>query len=104
VNLALACACGVFIPGAFYLLYPPAVGFYPTAIRSTGVGAAVAFGRIGNMVSPMAAGMILSAGFGPSLVFWAMAGPLLVSAVAIAAFHRLTHGTTAAPTTQVATI
>ena len=104
VNLALACACGIFIPGAYYLLYPPAVGFYPTAIRSTGVGAAVAFGRIGNMVSPMAAGMILSAGFGPSLVFWAMAGPLLVSAVAIAAFHRLARGTAVRVAAPIATI
>ena len=92
ITLAWTFGCGVFVPAAFYMLYPPVVGFYPTAMRSTGLGAAVAVGRIGNTVSPAAAGFMLSAGLLPATVFLVMAGPLVVAAVALAAFHRLTGG------------
>ncbi len=91
-TLAWTFGCGVFVPAAFYMLYPPVVGFYPTAMRSTGLGAAVAVGRIGNTVSPAAAGVMLGAGLAPATVFLAMAAPLLVAATALWAFHRLTGG------------
>jgi AAHS family 4-hydroxybenzoate transporter-like MFS transporter len=90
LNMGLAFACGLAVPGAFYLVYPPAVGFYPTAIRSTGVGAAVAFGRIGNVLSPAAAGWMLTGGVGPHMVFWAMALPMLLTFASIWAFARVT--------------
>jgi AAHS family 4-hydroxybenzoate transporter-like MFS transporter len=89
LNMALAFIVGLFVCGAFYLVYPPAVGFYPTAIRSTGVGAAVAFGRIGNVISPWGAGAMLSAGIGPHMVFWVMALPMLLTFAAIGLFRRL---------------
>jgi MFS transporter, AAHS family, 4-hydroxybenzoate transporter len=92
-NLALAFACGIFISGAFYLLYPPAVHFYPTEIRSTGIGAAVAFGRLGNMLSPAAAGLLLGWGTTPTGIFLAMALLPALSVVAVAAFHRYTQST-----------
>ena len=87
VNMAVAFACGMFASGSFYLLYPPAVRFYPTEIRSTGVGAAVAFGRIGNVLSPLVASLLLEAGVAPGAVFVAMALPLLVSFAAMGVFH-----------------
>jgi len=90
-NLAMAFLSGGFASGAFYLLYPPAVRFYPTAIRSTGIGAAVAFGRIGNVLSPLAASWLLAAEIAPGMVFTAMAGPLLLSAAALALFWLRTH-------------
>jgi len=86
-NLALAFVCGMFVNGSFYLLYPPAVRFYPTEIRSTGIGAAVAFGRIGNVLSPLAASVLLEMKASPATVFVVMAVPLALSAVALAAFH-----------------
>jgi AAHS family 4-hydroxybenzoate transporter-like MFS transporter len=89
LGLALAFACGVFVSGAFYLLYPPAVSFYPTAIRSTGIGAAVAFGRIGNTLSPIAASLLLGYGVLPGRVVALMAVPLLFSACTLVAFRRL---------------
>jgi AAHS family 4-hydroxybenzoate transporter-like MFS transporter len=85
--MIVAFAGGVFINGAFYLMYPPAVRFYPTEIRSTGIGAAVAFGRIGNVLSPLAASLLLEAKVTPSAVFIAMSLPLLVSLAALAVFH-----------------
>lgn len=92
VILSWTFGCGVFVPAAFYMLYPPVVGFYPTTMRSTGLGAAVAVGRIGNTISPAAAGLMLSAGMLPATVFLTMAGPLIVAAVALACFNRLTGG------------
>jgi AAHS family 3-hydroxyphenylpropionic acid transporter len=89
-NLLVAAVCGVFVSGAFFMLYPPAARFYPTHIRSTGIGAAVAFGRIGNMISPAAAGFMLGAGQQPATVFYAMAAPMVLSCVALIAFDRLT--------------
>ncbi|MEO8306553.1 MAG: MFS transporter [Pseudomonadota bacterium] len=89
-SLALTFVCGVFISGAFFMLYPPAVRFYPTVMRSTGIGSAVAFGRIGNILSPKSAGWMLGAGYTPNMVFWAMGAPMVLSFVALLVFHRLT--------------
>lgn len=88
--MSISFLCGVFVSGAFFMLYPPAVRFYPTDVRATGVGAAVAFGRIGNTVSPTVAGLMLGAGFAPQAVFWVMAVPLVMSCAALLLFHRLT--------------
>jgi AAHS family 4-hydroxybenzoate transporter-like MFS transporter len=90
LHMTVSFLCGVFVSGAFFLLYPPAVRFYPTDMRSTGIGAAVAFGRIGNTFSPTVAGLMLGAGLAPKVVFWAMAAPLLMSCLAMYLFHRLT--------------
>jgi AAHS family 4-hydroxybenzoate transporter-like MFS transporter len=90
VSLAMAFACGMFVNGSFYLLYPPAVRFYPTEIRSSGIGAAVAFGRIGNVLSPLAASLLLEAKVLPAMVFVLMALPLILSLVALAVFHART--------------
>lgn len=89
-NVVVAALCGVFVSGAFFLLYTPATRFYPTEMRSTGVGAGVAFGRIGNFFSPLVAGWMLNAGVGPTQVFWAMAVPFLFATVALYLFHRHT--------------
>jgi AAHS family 4-hydroxybenzoate transporter-like MFS transporter len=86
-NLGFAFACGMFVNGSFYLMYPPAVRFYPTEIRSTGIGAAVAFGRIGNVLSPLVASLLLEMKVTPAMVFVAMASPLVISLIALAIFH-----------------
>lgn len=90
VHFTVSFLCGVFVSGAFFMLYPPAVRYYPTDIRSTGVGAAVAFGRVGNTISPLVAGFMLNSGLTPKAVFFAMAAPLLMSCVTLYVFHRRT--------------
>lgn len=95
VILIVSTVCGVFVSGAFFMLYPPAARFYPTHIRSTGIGAAVAFGRIGNMISPAAAGFMLGAGATPAMVLYAMALPMAFSCLALLAFDHLTSATVA---------
>lgn len=90
INVLVAASCGVFVSGAFFLLYTPATRFYPTAMRSTGVGWGVAFGRFGNFFSPLIAGWMLTAGVGPKHVFWTLAGPFLFASLALYLFHRHT--------------
>jgi AAHS family 4-hydroxybenzoate transporter-like MFS transporter len=68
--------------------------FYPTAIRSTGVGWAFGIGRIGSIVGPLLGGVLLSFGGATSRVFWAAAVPALIAtlaAFATASFRRKEH-------------
>jgi MFS transporter, AAHS family, 3-hydroxyphenylpropionic acid transporter len=56
--------CAVLAAQAF--LYVTAPVAYPTRIRGIGVGAAVAFGRVGSIVGPKLGGTLKAAGHGPS--------------------------------------
>lgn len=63
-----AFAAGFFVIGGQLVLYALAPTLYPQAIRGTGVGVAVAVGRIGSIAGPLLAGSLLSSGFGPGVV------------------------------------
>jgi AAHS family 3-hydroxyphenylpropionic acid transporter len=70
---ALACAvAGLFIVGAQLILFALAPLYYRTAIRGTGVGAAVAVGRLGSVVGPLFAGGLLASGSGSAAVLLAI--------------------------------
>jgi AAHS family 3-hydroxyphenylpropionic acid transporter len=56
--------CAALAAQAFLYAMAPIV--YPTRIRGMGVGAAVAFGRIGSIVGPKLGGMLKAAAHGPS--------------------------------------
>jgi AAHS family 3-hydroxyphenylpropionic acid transporter len=60
------CVLGCAVLAAQAFLYSVAPVAYPTRIRGMGVGAAVAFGRIGSIVGPKLGGMLKAAGHGPS--------------------------------------
>ena len=60
--LALGGLIGLAVISVQSILYALAPSFYPTAIRGAGVGAAVAFGRLGSIAGPLVAGMILAGG------------------------------------------
>jgi AAHS family 3-hydroxyphenylpropionic acid transporter len=60
----LLLGCAVMAAQAF--LYAMAPVAYPTLIRGIGVGAAVAFGRIGSIVGPKLGGILKAAGHAPS--------------------------------------
>ncbi|QIR14486.1 MFS transporter [Shewanella aestuarii] len=59
---------GIFVNGLVFLLYGQAGAFYPTRFRGTGVGMAVAAGRVGAIVGPLIIGLLLSADMGESKV------------------------------------
>jgi AAHS family 4-hydroxybenzoate transporter-like MFS transporter len=63
--IAVAFILGVLITGAQAGLNALAASFYPTSIRSTGVGWALGVGRIGSIAGPLVAGMLLTNGWKP---------------------------------------
>ncbi|MFM0295937.1 3-(3-hydroxy-phenyl)propionate transporter MhpT [Paraburkholderia sp. RL17-380-BIE-A] len=73
---------GMFVIGGQSVLYALSAAFYPTAMRGTGVGAAVAVGRIGSVVGPLAVGQLLAMGRSSSVVIGASIPVTLIAAVA----------------------
>jgi AAHS family 4-hydroxybenzoate transporter-like MFS transporter len=59
--------------------------FYPTELRSTGVGWGLGIGRIGGIVGPLIGGVLLGRQWQPQELFWAAAVPALVTTLAFAA-------------------
>jgi AAHS family 4-hydroxybenzoate transporter-like MFS transporter len=64
-------------------MYALATHVYPTSVRATGVGTAVAIGRIGGVVSPTLGSWALAAG-GASEYFMVIAGTMTLALVALA--------------------
>ena len=60
-----------------------AASFYPTAIRSTGIGWALGVGRVGSIVGPIIAGSLLSIGWRPQQIFLSAVVPALCAAGAV---------------------
>lgn len=58
--------------GAQALLYGIAPQCYPTEVRGTGVGLAVSVGRLGSIVGPLFAGMLLASGTGPQQLLFSI--------------------------------
>ncbi len=59
-----------------------AAEYYPTALRSTGVGWALGIGRVGSIVGPLLGGMLISLEPSASRLFLAASGPVLLAAAA----------------------
>jgi MFS transporter, AAHS family, 4-hydroxybenzoate transporter len=80
---------GFTVQGAQGGLNALAASFYPTAIRSTGVGWALGAGRVGSIVGPVLGGILLSVGWHPQQIFLAGAIPSLSAAVSIMLTGRM---------------
>ncbi|MNZ59452.1 4-hydroxybenzoate transporter PcaK [compost metagenome] len=76
-------AAGVFATGGQGVLYALAPLFYRTEVRATGVGTAVAVGRLGAMSGPLVAGKMLALGTGTAGVMIASAPGLVVAGIAV---------------------
>jgi len=74
---------GVSVQAAQAGLNVLAAMFYPTAIRSTGVGWSLGIGRIGAIVGPGIGGAMLRAQWTPREIFLAGVVPAVVSAVTV---------------------
>jgi MFS transporter, AAHS family, 4-hydroxybenzoate transporter len=73
---------GFGIQGGFVGLYSVAARFYPTEIRSTGVGFAMSAGRIGGIVSPFFGGILIGAGLSMTANFMIFAIPTILAGIA----------------------
>ncbi len=84
---------GFFLLGANYALYGVAPGYYPTVMRGTGSGASVAVGRVGSVLGPLIAGLMLAGGSSASNVLQFMAPVAAVAGVAVFAlsFYAREH-------------
>ena len=81
----LAFFAGLFVNGSFVALYIAAVRLYDTRSRSSGLGWGIGIGRIGAILSPAVAGLLIGLGLSRGLNFLIYAIPFLVAAIAIAA-------------------
>jgi AAHS family 4-hydroxybenzoate transporter-like MFS transporter len=80
VMMAVTFTLGVSVQGAQAGLNALAAIFYPTSIRSTGLGWCLGIGRIGSIVGPLIGGMLLSLAWTPRQIFLAGVLPALCSA------------------------
>ena len=82
VLLAVIFGLGFFATTAKNMMYGFAPLYYPVVSRGLGVGAAVSLGRIGSIVGPAAAGLMLGAGKSAASVMFAILPVVGLSLVA----------------------
>jgi AAHS family 4-hydroxybenzoate transporter-like MFS transporter len=80
---------GAFMGGGSSGLIALAAIYYPTAIRSTGVGWAMGMGRIGSFTGPLAVGLLVALGLSRAGIFVAIAVPALLAAATTAVVGRV---------------
>jgi AAHS family 4-hydroxybenzoate transporter-like MFS transporter len=85
--LTMAFFVGFFTSGVSKGSNAVGVHFYPTALRSAGVGWGLGIGRIGAFVAPIIAGILLGLGWAPHILFYMAAAPLLIGMVAQLTLH-----------------
>jgi AAHS family 4-hydroxybenzoate transporter-like MFS transporter len=88
VTLAIFVA-GFCVVGGQIAANALAAGYYPTAVRATGVGWALGIGRIGSIVGPLVGGILLTMKWSAAEVFMTAAGAALCAALAAFALSRL---------------
>jgi len=88
LTMVMAFGIGIGTVGAQNCNNGVAAKFYPTSIRATGVGWALAVGRIGSIVGPVVGGILLSTHVDIRTIFLVAAVPPLVAAGAYFAMGR----------------
>lgn len=83
MTVALSGAAGFFLLGANYALYGVAATYYPTAVRGTGSGWSVAVGRVGSIIGPLLAGVLLGGGMSASGVVQYMVPVAALAGIAV---------------------
>jgi AAHS family 4-hydroxybenzoate transporter-like MFS transporter len=80
---------GTFMGGGSSGLIALAAIYYPTAIRSTGVGWAMGMGRVGSFAGPLVVGSLVATGLSTTNIFVAIGAPALLAAVTTAIVGRV---------------
>ena len=87
--MALVFAVGFCVVGAQIGANALAALYYPTFIRSSGVGWALGIGRIGSIIGPVVGGMLLAQHWSISSIFLIGAIPALIAAGAVFTMGQL---------------
>lgn len=81
--LAAGICLSFFNLGAWGAMYAYTPELYPTAARSTGVGMAAAFGRIGGVIGPFVVGILVRQGVTLPVIFAIFFVAILIGAAAV---------------------
>lgn len=82
--LTLTVMAGAGIMGAQFCFNALIASYYPTTMRSTGVGWALGVGRIGSMLGPLVGGIAVASGATVGTIFSFAAVPMLICSIAVA--------------------
>ncbi len=83
VLYTLIAVAGAATIGSQILLYTFVAQYYPSTVRSTGMGWASGIGRIGAIVGPVLTGALLTMNLPHQMNFFAIAIPGVIAALAI---------------------
>jgi AAHS family 3-hydroxyphenylpropionic acid transporter len=89
--LVMSGVTGFMVLGAQYILYAIAPMLYPPQVRAAGAGSAIAAGRLGSIVGPLAAGQLREAGYSAGQVFEVMIPVVLAAGAAALALSYLSR-------------
>jgi benzoate transport len=79
----IALVIGVCLFGSMVGLYAMTPLLYPAAIRTTGMGWAIGIGRIGAILAPIVAGLLIDAGWSASQLYYAFAVPVAATVLVV---------------------
>lgn len=91
--MAAGICLSFFNLGAWGGLYAYTPELYPTSVRSTGVGLASSFGRIGGIIGPFLVGMLLARGLPMTFIFMVFFVSIVIGALVVLFLGKETKGT-----------
>jgi AAHS family 4-hydroxybenzoate transporter-like MFS transporter len=93
---AVVFIAGVCVTGGQAAINALSATFYPTELRSTGIGAGLGVGRLGAIIGPTLASVLLGIGWSARDLFYAAAVPPLIVAAAMLGWKYVAGTQTAA--------
>ncbi|MBY0009699.1 MFS transporter [Paenibacillus typhae] len=91
--MAAGICLSFFNLGAWGGMYAYSPELYPTAVRSTGVGLATSFGRIGGILAPLLVGVLVGKDVNISTIFMLFFVTIVIGALAVLVLGKETKGT-----------
>ncbi|UKS25476.1 MFS transporter [Paenibacillus sp. HWE-109] len=91
--IAAGISLSFFNLGAWGAMYAYTPELYPTEVRSTGVGFAASFGRVGGIIGPYLVGLLVAGGQAITSIFMVFFVAIVVGAVVLLVFGKETKGT-----------
>lgn len=91
VLCVVICGAGIGIGGCQHGINSVSGALYPPAIRATGAGWALGFGRVGQIGGPLIGGTLLGLGWASRDIFLAASGPAACVAIGMATLGWLRH-------------
>jgi AAHS family 4-hydroxybenzoate transporter-like MFS transporter len=97
-------AAGFCVVGGQIAANALTAGYYPTSVRATGVGWALGIGRVGSILGPLVAGVLIDAKWSTGALFMAAAAAAACASLASLLLSRLASTASAQPSSIDATL